>query len=83
MAHHKLLSVSLAFALGALAATILGTVRSAQADEDLPRAGYFCFQASGVQDLQTKANAAAQRGWRMVEGVGQPGASLWCFEQAR
>ena len=81
MAHHKLFSVAVAFALGAAAATVSGAVRSAQADDEKIRpAGYFCFQASSVNDLTTKANAAAQRGWRMVEGIGQPGASVWCFE---
>ena len=78
MAHLKLFA---AFALGALIATIFGTVRSAHAEDQVRPAGYFCFQASSVMDLQTKANAAAQHGWRMVEGIGQPGASVWCFEQ--
>jgi hypothetical protein len=84
MAHHKLWGVAGAFVLGAVCATAFGAVRAAQADskdDEVPSAGYFCFQASGVLDLQTKANAAAQRGWRMVEGIGQPGASVWCFER--
>ena len=80
MAHHKLFSVALAFTLGAATATVLGAVSSAQADEKIRPAGYFCFHASDVNDLQTKANAAAQRGWRMVEGIGMPSASVWCFE---
>jgi hypothetical protein len=79
MAQRKHLGLVLAFSLGALAAAALGAVRSAQAEVE-PKAGYFCFEASGVQELQTKANAAARRGWRMVQGVGQPGGSLWCFE---
>ena len=81
MAHYRHLGVLGAFAAGALVATAVGSIRSARAEGDrISPAGYFCFQASNVTDLQTKANAAAQRGWRMVEGIGQPNASLWCFE---
>ena len=77
MAHFKLIAV---FALGVLSATVALAVRSAHAQDQVRPPGYFCFQATSVQDLTTKANAAAQRGWRMVEGIGQPNASVWCFE---
>ncbi len=77
MAQFKLIAV---FSLGVLAATVLGAIGKARAEDQVRPAGYFCFQASSVADLTTKANAAAQRGWRMVQGIGQPNASLWCFE---
>jgi hypothetical protein len=78
MAHLKLIAV---FGLGALTALVAFAAGSARAQDQVRPAGYFCFQASSLTDLTTKANTAAQRGWRMVEGIGQPGASVWCFEQ--
>ncbi|HEV8247328.1 MAG TPA: hypothetical protein VGP93_16230 [Polyangiaceae bacterium] len=81
---HKLLSVGLALAAGAVAGALGGNIRWAHAEgETPPRSQYFCFEASDINDLQTKANAAAQRGWHMAQAVGHPGASIWCFEQRR
>jgi len=79
----KQLTVGLALVAGAFGGALSGAIGSARADDDVPRSAYFCFEASNVSDLTTKANAAAQRGWRMVEGVGHPGASIWCFTQRR
>ena len=80
MTQRKGLIVALSFVAGVLAAALGGTVRSASADQP-PRAAYFCFEAANVNDLQAKANAAGQRGWEMVSGVGHAGQSVWCFER--
>ncbi len=79
----KLAVVALSLASGALGASLLGVVRDARAEDDPPRAPYFCFEASDVTDLMVKSNAAAQRGWEMVAATSGRGAGTWCFKQRR
>ncbi len=82
MAYRKAWVVALSFTGGALAFALGGSVRSASA-RDEPRPAYFCFETSSVSDLSGKANAAGQRGWEMVSGVGSAAHSVWCFKRGR
>ncbi len=71
-------------AAGALGASLLGVIRDARAEDETPRAAYFCFEASDANDLMVKSNAAAQRGWEMVAATaGRASAGTWCFKQRR
>jgi hypothetical protein len=79
----KLAVVALCLASGALGAALFGVIRDARAEDDPPRAPYLCFEASDVNDLQVKANAAAQRGWEMVAATSGRGAGTWCFKLRR
>ena len=79
----KLFLGVLVFGAGAVTATLLAAVRDARADQESPRSAYFCFEAADVSELTVKANAAGQRGWRMVAATPSRGAGVWCFTQSR
>lgn len=79
----KLAVVALSLASFAMGAALFGVIREARAGDEAARAAYFCFEASNVNDLMTKANAAARQGWEMVAGTAGRGAGTWCFKQRR
>ncbi len=80
------LSISLAFIVGCVtASTHYGGVPRAEAAAVVEqRWSYFCFEASTVDDVTFKANAAGLRGWEMVSSsTNANGQIIWCFRQPR
>lgn len=78
------LVITAVFAAGCMAgASSLGVPKAQAARVEEQRWSYFCFDASGTEDLHTKANAAGARGWEMVSGVPTPSGTTWCFRQPR
>jgi hypothetical protein len=80
------LSISLAFIVGCVASSTRYGVPKAEAAAVVEqRWSYFCFEASSVEDVSFKANAAGMRGWEMVAAT--PNAAnaqmVWCFRQPR
>ena len=81
------LMVSLAFIVGCVAGAshfVLPTADAAYVVEQ--RWAYFCFEASGADDINYKANAAGARGWELVAATsesGESGSAVWCFRQPR
>ena len=58
------MSISLAFILGCVASSSrYGVARAEAAAVVEQRWSYFCFEASTVDDVHFKANAAGLRGW--------------------
>ena len=80
------LSISLAFIVGCVASSTRYGVPKAEAAAVVEqRWSYFCFEASSVDDVSFKANAAGMRGWEMVAGTPNPANDqmVWCFRQPR
>jgi len=79
------LSISLAFIVGCVAGSSRYGVPKAEAAAVVEqRWSYFCFEASGVDDVSFKANAAGMRGWEMASATAsESGATIWCFRQPR
>ena len=79
------MSIPLSFILGCVASSSrYGVPRAEAAAVVEQRWSYFCFEASTVDDIHFKANAAGMRGWEMVSS--SPNASgqiIWCFRQPR
>jgi predicted secreted Zn-dependent protease len=79
-------SVSLAFIVGCVAgSTRYGVPKAEAAAVVEQRWSYFCFDASSVDDVNFKANAAGMRGWELVTSApsASAGQSTWCFRQPR
>jgi hypothetical protein len=72
------MGVLVAFVVGCVAGSRAG-VQRAEAASIEQRWAYFCFEASSIDDLHTKANAAGLRGWEMSAASN----STWCFRQRR
>ena len=79
------LSISLAFVVGCVASSSRYGVPKAEAAAVVEqRWSYFCFEASSVDDLSFKANAAGLRGWDMVTSTAKDdGQLVSCFRQPR
>jgi len=80
------LSISVAFIVGCVASsTRFGVSRAEAAAVVEQRWSYFCFQASSVDDVSFKANAAGMRGWEMVTATPNSANDqmVWCFRQPR
>ncbi len=79
------LSVSLAFIAGCVASSTRYGVPKAEAAAVVEqRWSYFCFEASNVDDLSFKANAAGLRGWDLVTSTTKTeGGIVACFRQPR
>jgi len=79
------LSVSLAFIVGCVAGSSRYGVPKAEAAAVVEqRWSYFCFEATGVDDVSFKANAAGMRGWEMASATtAEGGQTIWCFRQPR
>jgi predicted secreted Zn-dependent protease len=79
------LSISLAFIVGCVAGSSrYGVPRAEAAAVVEQRWSYFCFEASTVDDVHFKSNAAGMRGWEMVSSATNgSGQIIWCFRQPR
>jgi hypothetical protein len=79
------MSISLAFIVGCVASsTRYGVPRAEAAAVVEQRWSYFCFEASTVDDVHYKANAAGLRGWELVtSSTNADGQIIWCFRQPR
>lgn len=79
------LSVSLAFIVGCVTGSSRYGVPKAQAAAVVEqRWSYFCFEASTVDDVSFKANAAGMRGWEMASATNTANdQTIWCFRQPR
>jgi len=79
------LSISVAFIVGCVSgASRYGVPRAEAAAVVEQRWSYFCFEASTVDDVHFKANAAGLRGWEMVSSsTNGNGQIIWCFRQPR
>lgn len=79
------LSLSLAFIVGCVTGqSRYGVPRAEAAAVVEQRWSYFCFEASTVDDVHFKANAAGLRGWEMVSSsTNNDGQIIWCFRQPR
>jgi hypothetical protein len=79
------MSISLAFIVGCVASSgRYGVPRAEAAAVVEQRWSYFCFEASTVDDVHYKANAAGMRGWEMVSSSPNAnGQIIWCFRQPR
>ena len=79
------LSISLSLIVGCVAgSTGYGVPKAEAAAVVEQRWSYFCFEASSVDDVSFKANAAGMRGWEMASATtGANGQSIWCFRQPR
>jgi hypothetical protein len=80
------LSISLSFIVGCVASSTRYGVPKAEAAAVVEqRWSYFCFEASSVDDVSFKANAAGMRGWEMVSATSANanGQMIWCFRQPR
>lgn len=76
------LGVSGVFFVGCLAgASNLAVPKARAARAEDQRWAYFCFEAQGVDEIHSKANAAGARGWEMVSGVAGPNGVVWCFRR--
>jgi len=79
------LSVSFAFIVGCVASSTRYGVSKAEAAAVVEqRWSYFCFEATSVDDVNFKANAAGMRGWEMAGSTSNDnGQMVWCFRQPR
>lgn len=78
------LSISLAFIVGCVAGSTRYGVPKAEAAVVEQRWSYFCFEASKVDDVSFKANAAGMRGWEMASATtNAEDQTIWCFRQPR
>ena len=78
-------SLSLAFIAGCVASSTRYGVPKAEAAAVVEqRWSYFCFEATSVDDLSFKANAAGLRGWDLATNTVKPdGGTISCFRQPR
>ncbi|MEI9950853.1 MAG: hypothetical protein WDO74_18225 [Pseudomonadota bacterium] len=79
------LSISLAFIVGCVAgSTRYGVPKAEAAAVVEQRWSYFCFAASNIEDVNSKANAAGMRGWELsASTTNADGQTVWCFRQPR
>lgn len=79
------ISISVAFIVGCMAGSSrYGVPRAEAAAVVEQRWSYLCFEASTVDDVQYKANAAGLRGWDLVaSSTNANGQIIWCFRQPR
>jgi hypothetical protein len=79
------ISLSIAFMIGCAAgASRYGVPKAEAAAVVEQRWSYFCFEASTIDDVNFKANAAGMRGWELAaSATNTSGQTVWCFRQPR